>query len=417
VSAAKAPFTFDTISEMMFNLASDLECADILFMNDITESYIPTVYRTRLDILKAFNQSHGDSVTTTKLSTLEYCVNVAILFNETLLNCKVFFNHENIKMHETNLQTSLQYFENWKNYCDSIGDNDGFLPMITYNNLRSTVCGFFAYAKLIVSNRVGGMGPMIYVPSLHSNQSTLESWFSLVRSMHKDNTRDYGTVVSTRNASSGSDIIKAQRNKCYSALDIAEEQGCKETTIEQALYHHDSRREKKMQSIIAGHLTVAQDEYVSWSPFLFDESEEATGVLDMANYCIDANRLARSRELCFQIIQSNFVGVQNFSDMLCSDSQSEYHPIKDMFMVYCQMGLESPSESFLTTIFDFTSCEKQEFDKSCRTVFRTILNIVYCELLQKKNPKTLESFYALIYVNFISKQELYHRNWILHLPQ
>jgi len=55
VSVAKAPFSFNTISEMLFNVACDLDCADEIFMNDITESNIPAIYKRYLDTLKASN--------------------------------------------------------------------------------------------------------------------------------------------------------------------------------------------------------------------------------------------------------------------------------------------------------------------------------------------------------------------------
>jgi len=220
VSAAKAPFLFETIAEMMMNATLELECADDIYMNDVSESDIPTIYKSRLADLMAYSQKHGNTIVATKLCTIEYCMHVAIIFNETLLNCKVCFNSSNIAKHEMNLQDSLKYFEDWKKCCDSENKNENFLPQITYNNLQMTVCGFMAYTWLVLLHVDEKACQKMYVPALHSNMSTLESWFLLVPSMHKDNTRDYGTTVSTRNAASGIQTIKGQRNKSYCASDV-----------------------------------------------------------------------------------------------------------------------------------------------------------------------------------------------------
>ncbi len=107
------------------------------------------------------------------------------------------------------------------------------------------MCGFMAYARMVVMNVVVQEGSIIYVPALHSNTSTLESWFSLVCSMLKDNTRAYSTAVSTQNAASSIDTIKGTQNKSYCASDITEQKNHEQTTLEKAFHHNDSLREKK----------------------------------------------------------------------------------------------------------------------------------------------------------------------------
>jgi len=58
--------------------------------------------------------------------------------------------------------------------------------------------------------------------------------------MQKESSRDYGNVVSTRNAASGIDTIKGQHNKSYCSSDVAEQQQQKQTTLEKAFRHDDS---------------------------------------------------------------------------------------------------------------------------------------------------------------------------------
>jgi len=173
-------------------------------LGDINEGDIPSIYKSCLTFLKTFKTEFGDVITATKLSTIEYCVHVAIIFNETWLNRHVSINKSNFAKHENNLRESLKYFENWKRNCsDGASDSNSFLPKITYNNLGITVCGFLAYARLVLQSCNAWQVTLLYVPALHSNTSSLESWFSLVRSIWKDTSHTYATVISTWNAASG----------------------------------------------------------------------------------------------------------------------------------------------------------------------------------------------------------------------
>jgi len=188
VSAAKAPFSYETISDMMLNVATELQCTDEIYMIDIGNMDIPTLYKSRLSVLLTYNKHFGNAVLASKIRTIEYSMHIAIIFNETLLNSKVFINQNTLLKHETNLCYSLQYFECWNKHCVSHKQTDNFLLQITYNNLCMTVCGFMTYARLVVEDNAFYPHTTIFVPALHSNTSTLESWFSLMHSMHKDST-------------------------------------------------------------------------------------------------------------------------------------------------------------------------------------------------------------------------------------
>jgi len=288
VSSAKAPFSFNTISAMMMNVAVDLKCSDEMFMTDITNHNIPTIYKTRLAILMQYQQECGNVITASKICTVEYCIHVAIIFNETLLNRNVYINSDNILKHKMNLCQSLKYFEDWKNSCsNTVNESNSFLPMITYNNLRIAVCGFMAYARMVVMDGVVQAGTKIYIPALHSNTSTLESWFSLVRSMLKDNTRAYAIAVSTQNAASSLDAIKGTRNKSYCASDVAEQKESEQTTLEKAFHHNDSMRENIVNGKVSSRMTVSCNDQQSWNPFLWCENDEIGSVLDSRFACKD----------------------------------------------------------------------------------------------------------------------------------
>ena len=86
--------------------------------------------------------------------------------------------------------------------------------MITYSDLRICVCGFLAYAHMVLN-----MG-LAFVPMLHSNTSILEALFSQVRSRKKETTRDYAKAISTIHA--GTEVVALQGNQCksYSEQDV-----------------------------------------------------------------------------------------------------------------------------------------------------------------------------------------------------
>ena len=67
----------------------------------------------------------------------------------------------------------------------------------TFRNFLLTVSGFVAYAKSMIKISAQVM-PRLYIPCLHSNQSTIESLFSLIRSINfyrvDKFSRGYGSI-------------------------------------------------------------------------------------------------------------------------------------------------------------------------------------------------------------------------------
>jgi len=178
VTAAKAPFTFKTITEMMTNLAWDLGCVDdFVFNKKLVDNC--DIHLHHLSILKNANQLHGNNMTSAQLATIEYCMHVGIIFNETLMNKELYLCADNIEKKERLLHQSLKYFEDWKHETDSSGNSKFFISMITYSDLQICVCGFLAYAHMVLN-----MG-LAFVPMLHSNTSILKALFSQVRSKKK----------------------------------------------------------------------------------------------------------------------------------------------------------------------------------------------------------------------------------------
>jgi len=59
-------------------------------------------------------------VTGTMVATIEYCVHVAIIFNEVLMNKDVKLDVKSIDKYERIICCSMKYFEDWKNETDNM---------------------------------------------------------------------------------------------------------------------------------------------------------------------------------------------------------------------------------------------------------------------------------------------------------
>jgi len=176
--------------------------------------------------------------------------------------------------------------------------------------------------------------------------------------------------------------------------------------------------EKKVNETVHSHAIVnCCNKDQSWNPFLWSDDDKAGSVLDCSYACKDSKQQKIATDLCHCIICSDFVGISCFSDMLCLTCYLEYRNVHEIFTVYCHMSIGTPSECMLMTLFDLDALERVAFDRACCSVFQNMLSIVYMELLQKNNSKSIKSFYCLIYTKFLSKPEKYYGEWISILPQ
>jgi len=345
VTAAKAPFTFRTINEMMTNLACDLGCvAEFVFNKTNSDNCDILVHH--LSVLKHANELHGNDMTSAQLATIEYCTHVGIIFNETLMNKELYLCRDNIGKKERLLQDSLKYFEDWKQATDSSGNSKAFMSMITYSDLRICVCGFFAYSHLVLN-----MG-MAFVPMLHSNTSILEALFSQVRSRKKETTRDYAKAISTIHA--GTEVVALQGNRCksYSDKDVAVSLEAK-SVLECVTGHKDEKREKillQMKSKATIHVT---DDDCCWTPFQKNESMrmQPTTQNDMTEI------------LLHSMSSSAFVGGKLFYDIICAATLNEY---SKRFEEYALMSIETESEEFFRNLYELDEDRKMELDRACR---------------------------------------------------
>ena len=132
----------------------------------------------------------------------------------------------NLKNEQARMIKSLEYFDDWYNWTlteekQNWGVNAKhqlFISTVTYRNLKVAITGFFDYAYKLLTNKKS----VLFVPMVHSNQSSIEVFFSYIRSNSKDNGRDIGKSLIAHNLRGESRMASA-RSTSYSNHDITDE--------------------------------------------------------------------------------------------------------------------------------------------------------------------------------------------------
>ena len=132
----------------------------------------------------------------------------------------------NIKSERKAMEKCITYFDKWKVWM--MGEEPRtwvvqkkhqlFVAHITYRNLKVAITGFLEYAENLLSKNTS----IVFVPFLHSNQSSIEAFFSFMRSLSRDNARDISKALTTSNIQS--DVkMASKKSTCYSNDDISNE--------------------------------------------------------------------------------------------------------------------------------------------------------------------------------------------------
>jgi len=411
VSAAKAPFTQKTITEMMSVLAGDLGCSYLLIL-DKTAVDFRDIYVDRLLILREYVERDGNISYKSRLATIEYLVHVAIIFNETLLNSEVYFSQNNIDMHEKIIRRSMTFFEDWKREhshamsCCSSADrsekNKEFLSPITYGAIRQCVSGFFAYARLLLKAGIA------YVPALHSNTSSLEAWFSQVRSMNKDSPRNYCTAHATTHAGSAVAALRNNRNKSYISDDVATEDEDSVSAIEASLGRRDSEREVILCKIASGKTATEHANFMgtvipAWQPF--------SGLVVATEFNKQKGKQNKLGKMLCELIESfEIIGYMGFAEYL-SDEKCTHG---DRFKHYCRMSIFTDCQAFFNAFYSLSNDDTIIFNQACQFLFDLLLRLT-CHEFEKSKNNMANAFYFMIYSEFLSKPSMVHF-WESMLP-
>lgn len=162
------------------------------------------------------------------IASFVYLAAVGTIFNGMLSDTKERFNKKNIGQYTNVLKDVMTYFESWKEAQIHRKEQkdphwqESFLDSMTYNNLRSSVCGFVHFCTHILENVSTFRGDKLYVPMMFSNQTSLEGFFSVVRGGNYDTASKYGSNINNDTTSSA---LATMPKSSYDAADRGKEVG------------------------------------------------------------------------------------------------------------------------------------------------------------------------------------------------
>eukprot|EP01032_Pedospumella_encystans_P009158 gene9158-10812_t len=150
------------------------------------------------------------------LPTLLYMSHVGDIFNNLLLCATERITRSNINTVEAFLRQQLQWFQQWRMQTRSTRDTDPLwelrtIATVTYNNLRTTICGYMGFCKYMFGYRPATLDASYYLPVLFANTSVLESYFSQLRGIR------HQTKIDARGFQSNGTLMTL--DKSSSALD------------------------------------------------------------------------------------------------------------------------------------------------------------------------------------------------------
>ena len=155
--------------------------------HDFSKGIILSIGRALLLENKANQMANVPLIVKSGIACLMYRSCVGSLFNDILMEKKITITHSNITLIEKKLKYALEYFAEWYK-CRDVRKQDrdevrskmwekSVISGTTYEILFLGVLGFIGYCKYIL----GKYAHIHFVPVMHSNTSSIESHFSLMR--------------------------------------------------------------------------------------------------------------------------------------------------------------------------------------------------------------------------------------------
>ena len=213
-SYAKKCFSEKTISEIISHVSV---CMNVTLDFGMSFKSLWHKFMYYCNVLKLAKTSTTPLEMQSYIALLEYLISVHGIYIERLMNKKWSLNKSNIEDEKAILKHAIRYFTEWKHQRVSVmtrfqmnrKDTDQFfIADQTFENMLQCVGGFLAYSEAILG--LPNSTNVFYIPGLHSNQSSLEIFFSRMRQLGKDRTDLYAGGVLQQNVMND---IKASNKK------------------------------------------------------------------------------------------------------------------------------------------------------------------------------------------------------------
>ena len=205
VTFAKRVFSDKTLSDEFHHYAALMNVEDELTRIQLTleetESGMLLSIKRANFLFDLTTKTECSSHTKSGISCLQFRAYAGVLYNKTLMNKDLKFNRLNVMQMEKRIKYILQFFGDWFDCRQSrqIDPDEhkrkmwekSVLSTTTYYVMHLGALGYIGYCKYMLDK----YPEVKYIPSLHSNTSSLEAHFSLMRWYKADTPEKYEKTV------------------------------------------------------------------------------------------------------------------------------------------------------------------------------------------------------------------------------
>ena len=249
-----------------------------------------------------------------------------------------------------------------------------FIAKVTYRNLKVAITGFFGYADKLLTNKES----LHFVPMLHSNQSSIEAFFSYVRCHSQDNARDIGKSILAHNLK-GESKMASNKSTSYSNNDITDE-NTKIIVFDPKV--GPKRREEWFQTMVESRSSL---------PEIYNNKNNTTFTPEIiADDDVNLQRLIK------------FIGIKETSpsySLLLIENES--------FQEVAKMASIGPAKSFFEKVIGGTM--DALFDDLCQKVNSILVQLLVkagCKRFEKKGKQKKKVVYQYEIWKFLSTPNL-----------
>ena len=228
------------------------------------------------------------------------------------------------------------------------------LAFETFRNLSITVAGFVAYARSMISCSARAK-PDLYIPVLHSNQSTIESLFSLMRSMNFDRVQNFSKGLGATDFRHSARAV--EKSKTYEAENLSDEIHDSADIMEQMVCRSDTRRNAQVEA---------------WAS---DCKKLSIPDGDIEQFPTDYEPTTPIGRRAFTIMKSSVLR-KHFASILVESED---------FQKWMYLSVSTTHEKTFVKLTRLSSNELVQFDRACQNLQSEIFNAMELSISSPKN--------------------------------
>jgi hypothetical protein len=363
VSYAKAPSARETLLEQCLYISEALECTiDLLRIRPETALEI---YREVVPMLRENVTEDTAYHVKSALNTLEYTSVVGAIFNDFFLNSRAQITRDNIDQVETEMKDLLSFFDKW---FDEFGPevapairNKQFVAATTYKNVRTSIAGFFSYCQI----SFGCENPPDFILASHSNSSSIESVFAMVRNMRRDTPQGFITAASVQSSTEAIALMSKLSRASYDSADVPDEDSPSKNLL--------GRLDVERGQVLDGYFEKSKE-----------RNKSARGV-DRLFGKVDMTKLSNGYKVLMNDIEKDVlpkVSSVGFVGMLLDDVD---------FVETMKAGIFTTNSDWYSSLCGLGGTDEDQFNDSCSLVLSRLVEHI-CNA-SKSQRSSLDSSY------------------------